>query len=255
MACGSETKTSETDDEKIVSRLVRNMEVLSSQNGEKDQLMRAPLREEHAFARPAFETFPEGMEVIGYDSLGQPSSRVVADYALHWTDRDLWELNGNVVVEGEEGQKLYTQQLRWDRKIKKIYSNVDSKVEERGDVLYGVGFEAADDFSHWVFRGVTGTVTVEVEPASDSTARDVPGETMGADSLATGAENAEPAERIPAESSSGALLSPPSTGTTPSRRLTLEPAMPGPVLKVPADEGVVPARESSTLRSIDSPEP
>jgi hypothetical protein len=179
MACGSEPTVTEPDDEKIVSRVVRNMEWLSLENGRKDRLMRAPLREEHAFARPAFETFPEGVEVIGYDSLGQPSSRVVADYALHWTERDLWELNGNVVVEGEEGQKLYTQQLRWDRKIKKVYSNVDSKLEENGMPLYGVGFEAADDFSNWVFRGVTGTVPVEVKPTSDSTKVNSPEQSAG----------------------------------------------------------------------------
>ncbi len=169
MACGGETPSS-GDDAKIVSRLVRDMELIASSNGRKEQLVRAPLREEHAFARPAFETFPEGIEVIGYDSLGQPSSRVVADYALHWTELDLWQLDGNVVVEGDEGQKLYTQQLFWDRKTKKIWSNVDSKVEEGDDILYGTGFEAIDDFSQWTFRDITGTVGINVEQTADSTA-------------------------------------------------------------------------------------
>lgn len=170
MACGEKSKPSVENNEKLISRTVRDMELLSSENGEKRQLMRARLREEHAFARPAYDEYPEGMEVTGYDSLGQPSSSVVADYALHWTERDLWQLNGNVVVTGEEGQKLYTQQLRWDRKIGKIYSNVDSKVEEGGDVLYGVGFDAADDFSWWTLNGVTGTVMVDAKPTADSTA-------------------------------------------------------------------------------------
>jgi hypothetical protein len=133
-------------------------------------MMRAPLREEYGYANPAYEEYTRGMEAVGFDSLGRPSSSVVADYALHWTVRDVWELNGNVVVEGEDGQKLFTQQLRWDRKIKKIYSNVDCRVEQDGDVLYGVGFEAADDFSWWTFNGVTGTVSVSTEPTADSTA-------------------------------------------------------------------------------------
>ncbi len=170
LSCGEGAKTSETDDEKLVSRTVRNMETLSSENGGKKQLQRAPLVEEHAFANPAFEEFPLGMEVIGYDSIGQPSSRVIADHALHWAQRDLWELKGNVLVEGEEGQKLYTQQLFWDRKTQKIYSNVDSKVEEGEDVFIGEGFEADDDFSRWTFRRLTGTVGVEVGATSDSTA-------------------------------------------------------------------------------------
>ncbi len=175
ISCGTRAKPSETGDEKIISRTVLDMEVLSSDNGLRRRLMRAPLMEEHAFAKPAFEEFREGMEVIGYDSLGlKPSSRVIADHALHWVARDVWQLSGNVVVEGEDGQRLYTQQLFWDVKTKKIWSNVDSKVEEDGDVLYGVGFEAMDDFSSWEFRGVDGTVRVDVEPAAtpatDSTA-------------------------------------------------------------------------------------
>jgi LPS export ABC transporter protein LptC len=168
MSCEIAPREAAPDDAKIISRTVRNMETLATENGLKRQLMRAPLREEYAYANPAYEEYTRGMEAVGYDSIGRPSSSVVADYALHWTARDLWELNGNVVVEGEEGQKLYTQQLRWDRKIKKIYSNVDCKVEQGGDVLYGVGFEAADDFSWWTFLGVTGTVNVSMEPTADS---------------------------------------------------------------------------------------
>jgi hypothetical protein len=146
------------------------METISSENGVKKQMMRAPLREEYAYAKPAYDEFTKGVEYTAYDSIGRPSSSVVADYALYWRERELWELNGNVIVEGDEGQKLYTQQLRWDRKIKKFYSNVDCKIEDGGDVLYVVGFEAAEDFSWWTAPGVTGTVNVSVEPTADSTA-------------------------------------------------------------------------------------
>ncbi len=194
--CSGGSKDAATNDEAIISRTVHDMEMLSSENGLKTQLMRASIVEEHAFARPAFAEYPRGVEAIGYDSLGiNPSSRVIADYALHWTERDLWELKGNVLVEGESGEKLYTQQLFWDRKIKKIYSNVDSRVENGGDVLYGTGFEAIDDFSQWTFRGLTGTVGFDMEsdgnePAADSTSMpDDPGFTpvlLPVDSLTAG---------------------------------------------------------------------
>ncbi len=176
LSCETTPKAPDLADEKIVSRTVKDMESLQSENGVKKQLMRAPLREEYEYANPAYEEYTRGIEAIGFDSLGMPASKVVADYALHWIERDLWELNGNVVVEGEDGQRLYTQQLRWDRKIKKIYSNVDCKVEQQGDVLYGVGFEAADDFSKWTFLGVTGTVHVAAEPVADTTVVEAPPE-------------------------------------------------------------------------------
>ena len=173
MACGTPPKPSGIDDEKIISRTVHDMETLASENGEKKQLVRAAVMEEHAFADPPFTEYVKGIDaVLGYDSIGRPASTIVADYALHWTERDLWELNGNVVVTGEEGQRLYTQQLRWDRKIKKIYSNVDSKVEDESGVTSGIAFEAADDFSWWTFLNIDGTAMVDARPAetaADST--------------------------------------------------------------------------------------
>ncbi len=169
-SCGGKKKGEPVNDENLISRTVDNMELLTTENGKTTNLFKAPLVEDHAFAKAAFQEYRRGIEVIGYDSLEQEASHVQADYALHWTERDLWELKGNVVVTGEDGRKLTTQQLMWDIKLKKIYSNVDSKVEEGEDVFIGEGFEAADDFSQWTFRRLKGRVSVDVEPTADSTA-------------------------------------------------------------------------------------
>ncbi len=155
----------EQTDEALVTRRVDSMRIVSSENGRLLNSMSAPLMEDHAFARPPFQEYRQGIEFVGYnDSTGVESSRVVADYALYWSDRDRWELKGNVLVTGEQNRRLYTQQLTWDRKIHKIYSNVDSKVEEGTDVFIGEGFEAEDDFSRWTFRRLTGTVSVDTAP-------------------------------------------------------------------------------------------
>ncbi len=168
VGCGrGATGGGETNDEALISRRVDSMMVIASDNGKPVNLLIAPLMEDHAYAKAAFEEFRQGIEFVGYnDSTGLEASRVVADYALHWTARDMWELRGNVVVTGEEGQRLYTQQLYWDRKIHKIYSNVDSKVEEGPDVFIGEGFEAEDDFSRWTFRRLTGRVSVDTAPGA-----------------------------------------------------------------------------------------
>jgi LPS export ABC transporter protein LptC len=189
MSCEGNAGKAEIDDTKIVSRTVRDMETVASENGLKKQLIRAPLREEYAYAKTPYDEYTRGVEVIGYDSLGRPSSSVVGDYALYWRERDLYELKGNVIVEGEGGERLYTQQLNWDVKLKKIYSHVDFKIEQGNNVTYGVGFEAADDFSWWRFQEGTGTMMVSTEPTeptADSTS--VAPEPVGApaaDSLKT----------------------------------------------------------------------
>ena len=77
------------------------------------------------------------------------------------------------MVEKSDGKKLYTQQLFWNARTKKIYSNVDSKIVQNDgrDVFIGEGFESDEEFKDWRFRRMKGRMEVEVKPnESDSTA-------------------------------------------------------------------------------------
>ena len=90
-----------------------------------------------------------------------------------YDEKDFLAARGNVVVEKSDGKKLYTQQLFWNARTKKIYSNVDSKIVQNDgrDVFIGEGFESDEEFKDWRFRRMKGRMEVEVKPnESDSTA-------------------------------------------------------------------------------------
>jgi LPS export ABC transporter protein LptC len=156
------------DEETVVARAIDSMTTIATDNGRRTQRFFTPLMEDYDFAKEPFSEYRRGIEVIGYDTLGVENSNVVADYALHWTKRDLWELKGNVKMTGSEGRRLTTQQLFWDRKTHLIYSNVDSKVEEGADVFIGEGFDADENLERWTFRRLKGQVAVSVEPTQDT---------------------------------------------------------------------------------------
>lgn len=164
-SCSAASVPEPVDEENVISRQMENMTAITSKNGSRTQRFYTQLLESYEFAKEPFEEYRKGIELVSYDSLEMESSSISADYALHWTKRDLWELKGNVVATGSEGRTLFSQQLFWDRKIKRIYSNVDSKVVEGDDVFIGEGFEADDDFSRWTFRKLKGKVSVDTEPA------------------------------------------------------------------------------------------
>ena len=221
ISCGKGQKAAENNDEALITRTMDSMEIVTSENGELKSLFRAPLMEDHALAKAPFQEYRKGIEVVSYDSLGMEASHVLADYALHWTNRDLWELKGNVFVTGENGRKLFTQQLSWDRKIKKIYSNVDSKVEEGQDVFIGEGFEADDDFSRWTFRKLTGRVSVDTQPGDGSSERD---SSVGSNSGNDGGSGREAGTSAPGGGSSAAESSArgsgsPSSGSSASENM------------------------------------
>ncbi|MFQ8804780.1 MAG: hypothetical protein ACLR8Y_06205 [Alistipes indistinctus] len=86
-------------------------------------------------------------------------------------NQQLWEAKGNVVATNAQGQKLETEQLFWNQKSKRIYSNVDSKVTQKDGVILGEGFESDEQFQDFIFRRPKGKVAVDTAPKerADST--------------------------------------------------------------------------------------
>jgi hypothetical protein len=80
----------------------------------------------------------------------------------------------NVVATGAQGRTLYTEQLFWDEKTGRVYSNVESTVVQGEDIFVGEGFESDEKFEFWTFRNFTGRLWVDVPEkeggGSDSTA-------------------------------------------------------------------------------------
>ena len=159
-----------------------SLTIIQSAEGRREFVFKTPLMERYELAREPYMEFRRGIEITTYkkDSTGMEESHLVADYAIFFEKRELWEAKGNVVARNADGQILYTQQLFWNQATKRVYSNVDSKVVQGQDEFIGEGFESDDKFEKWSFRKFTGKLTVDPtvteEPDSvavqkDSTAR------------------------------------------------------------------------------------
>lgn len=156
-----------------MTMLGENLIVVETQNGKKSYRFTTPLMEEYGLAKEPYREFRKGVNIITYkdDSLSTVDATLRANYAIYYTNRELWEARGNVVAETADDRTLYTEQLFWNAKTKRIYSNVDTKIVQRDGVFYGEGFESDDALRDWRFRRTTGRMEVEVKPQADSTAR------------------------------------------------------------------------------------
>ncbi|MEG1672207.1 MAG: LPS export ABC transporter periplasmic protein LptC [Alistipes sp.] len=163
-------------DEAMMTEYSENLTVVKSQNGRKSYDFTTPLLEGYTLAKDPYREFRKGVKILTYkeDSLAvaQVDVSLVANYAIYYIKRDLWEAKGNVVVNSANGRILYTQQLFWNAKTRRIYSNVDSKiVENEGrNVSYGAGFESDEAMSDWRFRYMTSRMELEMKTAPDSVA-------------------------------------------------------------------------------------
>ncbi|MBQ1963931.1 MAG: LPS export ABC transporter periplasmic protein LptC [Tidjanibacter sp.] len=160
-SCGPKKQTAEANLETMITQQSDTLTMIYTKNGQKDYRFTTPLMERYEFARDPYMEFRYGIEIITFDSLGNEASQLLADYAIYYEKRELWEARGNVRGRGEDGRRLYTQQIFWDEKTDKVYSNVDTKVVDGDDVFVGEGFESDSEFKDWVFRESEGRMWVD----------------------------------------------------------------------------------------------
>lgn len=177
ISCEQKSGGTNEDPETLMTQQSDSLTLIASENGRKSYRFFTPLMERYELAKEPYMEFRKGVDVVTYsDSTGQVESTLVADYAIFFENQKLWEAKGNVVATNAKGQVLETQQLFWNQKTRKIYSNVDSKVTQGTDVIVGVGFESDENFDDFTFRRPKGKVTVDTEPTrgADSTAVEGP---------------------------------------------------------------------------------
>lgn len=167
-SCSGRQATGELNMEAMITQQSDSLTMVFSTNGEKEYRFWTPLMERYEFAKDPYMEFRYGINIITYDSLGGEASRLRADYAIFYEKRELWETRGNVVGVSADGRELHTQQLFWNQKIDKVYSNVDSRIVDGYDEFVGEGFESDSEFKEWIFKESEGRMWVESDDEGGS---------------------------------------------------------------------------------------
>ena len=256
---GSDSASEET----LMTEYSENLSIVMSQNGRRSYHFVTPLVEGYSLAREPYREFRKGVKITTYqdDSLSTVDAVLTANYAIYYEKRDLWEARGDVVVVKSDGKTLYTQQLFWNAKTKKIYSNVDSKIVQTGgrDVFIGEGFESDEEFKDWRFRRMKGRMEVEVTPTdqTDSTAADSPRDRSTASSRERSGSSSVPSD-TPAAADARPV--PPPRPARPAARpdwSATQTARPAQTLRVQPDRPdrpiALPASESARLKTVEAP--
>lgn len=164
-SCKSKSKVAEESLDAIMTEESENLTIVMSENGRKSYHFKTPLLEGYMLGRDPYREFRKGISITTYqdDSLTTVNAVLVANYAIYYENRKLWEAKGDVVVTKHDGTRLYTQQLFWNSQTKRIYSNVDTKLVTDTDELIGEGFESDEDMNEPRFRRWKGKMQVDTE--------------------------------------------------------------------------------------------
>ncbi|WP_266203663.1 LPS export ABC transporter periplasmic protein LptC [Pontibacter kalidii] len=144
------------EEERYTGPTVENHDVTTLYSDSAKLLMKlqAPVQQE-------FESgdgiFPEGFYVEFYDKEGKLESTLRGNYGKQDTRTNLYYARGNVVVDNlKKKEKLETEELFWDRRKARIYTDKFVKITTPEEILTGKGLTANQDLSRYSIKQVTG---------------------------------------------------------------------------------------------------
>lgn len=110
---------------------------------------------------PPHWAFEKGIYLEKFDTLLRIDANILADTAYYYEKKKLWELRGNVKILSQQGDKFETQQLFWDERNKKIYSDQYIRIEQPDKAIAGYGFESNQELTEYEIKNTEGVFTIE----------------------------------------------------------------------------------------------
>nr|WP_299072832.1 LPS export ABC transporter periplasmic protein LptC [uncultured Allomuricauda sp.] len=141
---------------------IEEMSTEDSSNTKVIAILTSPITEDFDNQNFKYRTFPKGLKVDFFDEKNQKSV-IVADYGIVYSQTNLIDLQGNVVIESHDGKKLETPQLFYDRSNNWIFTEevFTYTNPEDGTVMDGEGMDFNRDFSLFKAHKTFGLMTIK----------------------------------------------------------------------------------------------
>lgn len=141
-------------------RITAGAEYIYSDSGAVRNRLRAGTIREFSGSKARTE-LADGVELTFFGPDGSESSRLTARRGAIDPATGRMTVDEEVVFVNAKGEKLETEFLAWSQDSGRVYTDRPVKVTRAKDIIYGQGLDAAEDFSRYTIRRITGTLFVE----------------------------------------------------------------------------------------------
>ncbi len=141
-------------------RITTGAEYLYSDSGKVRNRVRAGTISEFNGTQRRTE-MTDGVELTFFDAQGRAGSQLTARRGEIQPERNRMVVEEQVVFVNARGEKLETEQLTWSQDSDRVYTDRPVKVTRARDIIYGQGLDAAQDFSRYTIRKITGTLFID----------------------------------------------------------------------------------------------
>lgn len=162
----------------VPTMMTRDVETLISDSGVTRYRINTPVWYMYDEVQEPYWKFPEGLKLVKFDNFFRTEATVDADSATYFKQQQIWRLDGNVNISNVMNEKFLTQQLYWDQRGHKLYSDSFIHIERTDRVLEGYGFESNEQMTRYTIKKVSG-----IFPASEFKSK---GPRADADSIGDG---------------------------------------------------------------------
>ena len=105
--------------------------------------------------------FSNHLVVYFYNDSAMVQSTLKAEYAEINDGKKLMTAKENVILTNRTGKKLESEELIWDEKNNKIYTDKKVKITTGKEVIEGEGFVSNPDFTEYSISKIHGTFNFE----------------------------------------------------------------------------------------------
>ncbi|MEH1008741.1 MULTISPECIES: LPS export ABC transporter periplasmic protein LptC [unclassified Winogradskyella] len=96
----------------------------------------------------AFSEFPKGIELKIYDENNNQTT-ITSNYAIAYTETDIIDLRGNVVIATPGKDTLFTEQLFYNQKLEWLFTNEPWLFNRAVGPMHGIGFDSDKEFKNF----------------------------------------------------------------------------------------------------------
>ncbi|MBT8325367.1 MAG: LPS export ABC transporter periplasmic protein LptC [Winogradskyella sp.] len=95
-----------------------------------------------------FSEFPKGITLTIYDD-DNNHSKVFSDYAVYYSDTNIIDLQGNVIIATHNLDTLFTEQLFYDEELEWVFTNKPFRLKRTTSDIQGNGFDSDKSFNNF----------------------------------------------------------------------------------------------------------
>ena len=104
--------------------------------------------------------FPKGIHLEKFNLNLEVDANIHSQYARFNENEQLWELKGKVKAINIQGEVFETEQLFWNQREERIYSDSLIKITQVSHIIIGTGFDSNQTMTRYQIRKVQGIFPV-----------------------------------------------------------------------------------------------